>query len=81
MSGLEQCIREHVAAVLGISQDEVAFDIDLERMGLNSSHVLSLAGELEERLGLDLDPTLFFEYRTVSELAAYLADLVADGTS
>jgi acyl carrier protein len=41
--------------------------------GLDSSVAISLTGELQDWLGCELDPTLFWEYPNIEALARYLA--------
>lgn len=42
--------------------------------GLSSVSAVTLAGDLEEWLGVELSPTLAYEYPTIESLARYLAD-------
>ena len=42
---------------------------------------MTLLGEIESFFGRRLSPTLFFNYPTISELAAHLAEAPLDGTA
>lgn len=42
--------------------------------GLQSVIAIQVTGELEDRLGLELDPTIFFDYPTVDQLATFLEE-------
>jgi acyl carrier protein len=44
--------------------------------GLSSRQALSVAGDLENWLGLNLEPTLIWEYPTIQDLSEYLAQLM-----
>ncbi len=45
--------------------------------GLSSVAAVSLSGQLQDWLGLDLSPILAYEYPTIESLAHYLADEAA----
>jgi acyl carrier protein len=48
-------------------------DRDLFELGLDSVDLVELSGEIEERFGLEVDPALPFEERSINRLAAALA--------
>ncbi|MER5219334.1 acyl carrier protein [Streptomyces flaveus] len=49
----------------------------LGEYGLDSIAVVAFAAELEEQLGIAVDPTAIWDYPTVSELAKHLAGRLA----
>jgi len=53
----------------------VAADRNLAEYGLDSIVALTIAGDLEEELGIELPPTLLWDYPTINDLAGYLASL------
>lgn len=59
---------------------ELEFDasnVDIQEpfvnFGLSSRQAVILAGDLEDWLGMTLEPTLLWEYPTIQELSEYLA--------
>ncbi len=50
-------------------------DAPLSKYGLQSIDAVILAMEIEEEVGVELPPTLLWEYNTVNECAAYLMTL------
>jgi acyl carrier protein len=50
----------------------------LADFGLESRSVLGVTADLEDWLGVELDPTMFFDYPTIDELAAFLEDELED---
>ncbi|MDJ0460315.1 SDR family NAD(P)-dependent oxidoreductase [Streptomyces sp. H27-C3] len=62
-----------VAARLGVPADQVGAGASYYGLGLDSATLLGLAGEIGDRLGAKLSPTLLFEHPSVAELAAHLA--------
>jgi 3-oxoacyl-(acyl-carrier-protein) synthase/acyl carrier protein len=77
VSHLESGIREHLrhtlANAVGIPPRAIAVDANLMDVGMASTQLVELAAELEREANIELDPTLFFEYPNIRELAAYLA--------
>ncbi len=50
-------------------------DAPFSKYGLQSIDAVILAMEIEEQVGVELPPTLLWEYNTVNECAAYLMNL------
>jgi acyl carrier protein len=50
-------------------------DAPLSKYGLQSIDAVILAMEIEEEVGVELPPTLLWEYNTVNECGAYLVAL------
>jgi len=71
---IEYWLIDKLANLLGIDTEEIDLEKSIFAYGLDSSVALSMTGELENLLNLELDPTLFWEYPKISELAEYLAD-------
>lgn len=69
---------ERLAADLEIPTAEIIATEPFAYYGLDSVHAIRLATALEEWLGLDLPPTLAYEYPTIDALARYLVGETAD---
>ncbi len=65
-------LRRLLAAALRRPATEVPDDEPFLALGLDSLAAVDLVRQLERELGTALPATLFFEYRTVTELAAHL---------
>ncbi|WP_446717954.1 phosphopantetheine-binding protein [Crocosphaera sp. Alani8] len=61
-----------LTGVLGLEEDELDMETSFSEYGLDSSVALTLTGELGEWLGMELEPTLFWEYTNIDELTEYL---------
>ncbi|MGZ8219747.1 beta-ketoacyl synthase N-terminal-like domain-containing protein, partial [Methylomagnum sp.] len=68
----EQFIKEVLARVTKLPIDAIDADLPFTELGIDSMMVMNLNEALEQHFG-PLSQTLFFEYRTVGELAEYLA--------
>ncbi|GIE74977.1 hypothetical protein Aph02nite_09270 [Actinoplanes philippinensis] len=66
-------VRELLAGPLEREPDGIGLDEPFLALGLDSLTAVDLVKELEKRLGRTLSTTLFFEYRTIGELADHLA--------
>ncbi|MFM7793387.1 MAG: acyl carrier protein [Microcystis panniformis] len=74
---MEQWLTDKLASLLGVHREDIKLEKSVFSYGLDSSVALTLTGELETLLGLELDITLFWEYPMIPELAEYLADELA----
>jgi acyl carrier protein len=50
-------------------------DAPFSKYGLQSIDAVILAMEIEEQVGVELPPTLLWEYNTVNECASYLVNI------
>jgi acyl carrier protein len=68
-------LTERVAYFLERPQAEIDPDVELVELGLDSVYALTLCGDIEERYGLAVEPTLPWDYPTVHALAGQLAEI------
>ncbi|MEU6486917.1 amino acid adenylation domain-containing protein [Streptomyces sp. NPDC046887] len=71
-SGTAALLRELLAESLGVPVHAIDDDAPFLSLGLDSLGAVDLVKRLERRAGRTLPTTLFFEYRTVRELAVHL---------
>jgi acyl transferase domain-containing protein/acyl carrier protein len=75
-----ELVREHVAAVLGHeSAAEVDSGLAFKEMGFDSLAAVELRNRLGSVTGLQLPPTVVFDYPSVSALADHLCAEVGEG--
>ncbi|MDH6098908.1 acyl carrier protein [Anabaenopsis sp. FSS-46] len=74
---IEHWLIDKLASLLGIDSEDIDLGKSIFTYGLDSSVALSLTGELETLLDLELDPTLLWEYPIIAELTEYLVDELA----
>lgn len=63
-----------VSGVLGISPGDVDNDVEWGEFGFDSISLTELANMLNEKLRLDLMPTIFFEHPTIDNFSRHLTD-------
>lgn len=61
-----------MAKELKTEETGIGRNCNFMEMGIESNSLVKLASKLEEELGVELFPTIFFEYLTISELAKFL---------
>lgn len=71
---IQAWVVSYLAELLEIDADEVDTTISFDRYGLDSSVAVGLTGDLEDWLGIRLDPTLLYDYPTVEALSRHLAN-------
>jgi acyl carrier protein len=52
--------------------------VPLAEMGVDSVHAVSLVGDIEVEFDIDVEPTLIFDYPTLSHIADYISAAVAE---
>jgi acyl carrier protein len=71
-SDLEHLLADLVGSIVEIAPDKIDRDARFDRYGIDSAAAISLAEELEQRLGRPLESTLLYDYPTIRTLAAFL---------
>lgn len=69
---IQDWIIDYVANLLEIDPEDIDTTIPFDRYGLDSSAAVGLTGDLEDWLGLEIDPTLLYDYPTIESLAEHL---------
>src|SRR4029078_10548728 len=79
---VDELVAEAVSLVLG-RQAAAAFDASrpLMEMGLDSLQLLELRSILEARLGVNLEPTFFFDYATPQAISRFLEEPPAEASA
>lgn len=66
-----------IGGMLKIRPSDIDIESELSQLGFDSVSFAELAQELSQNYAVDLSPTVFYEYETVSLLATHIADLGA----
>lgn len=71
---METYLRQLLAEQLERPSEQMDIHAGYYELGLDSPSLLNVVQEIGAKIGADLSPTLLFEYTTIAELAAHLAD-------
>ncbi|MEU1203861.1 acyl carrier protein [Nocardia sp. NPDC005825] len=69
-------LARRVADYLVRPADDIDHTVPLAELGLDSVAAVGICGEIEDEWGLDVDPTIVFDYPAIVDLAAYITDEV-----
>jgi acyl carrier protein len=69
---IERWMVQKIAGALGVHPDTIDVQAPFAEHGLDSVASLQMTGELQEKLGRELDATLFWEYPSIASLSAFL---------
>ena len=69
---LKAFIADRISSVLRVKKKDLDPDTPFARYGLESIDSVILAMELEEEIGITLEPTLLWEYNTINLCASLL---------
>lgn len=70
---IEDWLIEYIAGHAEVEVEEVDPECGFDELGLDSALAVGLTGDLEEWLGSRIDPTIFYNYTTISSLSTHLA--------
>lgn len=74
---IENWLAERIAAIVSVRLDEIEADMTFASLGLDSARLAELSGELGEWLDERVEPSTFFDYPTIGQIANHLGDGVA----
>ena len=69
---LQAWLVERIAGYLGIAPGRLDPDQPFAEIGLDSVYALTLCGDIEDALGIEVEPTMAWDYPTAAILAAGL---------
>src|SRR5947209_1835496 len=69
---LRDWLAQRVAAEARLDVNDVADDDPFDYFGLESAAAVTIAGELQDLLGRDVEPTALFDHPSIAQLSAHL---------
>lgn len=72
---IQDWIRHHLAELLEREPAEIDMEASFNQLGLDSSCAVALVGDLEDHLGIEIEPTLPYDYPSIRKLAEQLASM------
>ncbi len=67
-------IRENISRHAEIDPSEVGLETDIVSFRLDSLILVNITTELEEYLGMDLSPSIFWEMRTIAATSQWILE-------
>lgn len=77
-SDITQLIKQLIAQIVGLDEMHIDVNLPLSSFGLDSAAIMGVLLELEEKLGIRIDPDLMYADLTIDELASQLACMAQD---
>jgi acyl carrier protein len=74
---IERWVIDRVAFYLECPAEDVDPAVPLAETGIDSASAVGLCGDVEDYWHIDADPTLVFDYPTIADIAAFIAESVA----
>jgi acyl carrier protein len=74
---IERWVIDRVAFYLECPAEDVDPAVPLAETGIDSASAVGLCGEVEDHWQIDADATLVFDYPTVADITAFIAEKVA----
>lgn len=68
IENFREWLRYEMAKSTNMSLNEIDFSRSVNDLGLSSVHVVRLAGEIEDLLGIEIEPTSFYEFTSIESL-------------
>lgn len=78
--GVYEWLSARVALYLRRAPETIDPTVPLAEYGMDSVAALSLCGDLEEEFGLEVEPTLLWDFPTVAGLVRHLAAVLPDAS-
>lgn len=75
---ISQLIKQLIAQIVGLDEMHIDVNLPLSSFGLDSAAMMGVVLELEEKLGIRIDPDLMYEDLTIDKLASQLACMTQD---
>ncbi len=71
---LQNFIQQKVAEYLKKPAGEIDMATPLSEYGIDSVSAVSLCADLEDLIGIDVEPTLAWDYPTIEKMAEFLTE-------
>lgn len=72
---LREWLVQRVATYVQQSPEDIKTNVPLSEYGLDSVYALTLSGDIEDHLGLTLEPTLMWDHPTIDGLEQVLLQM------
>jgi acyl carrier protein len=75
---IQRWLSTRLASYLEVPPTAIDLMVPLAEMGVDSVHAISLVGDVETHFDIDVDPTMIFDYPTLSHIAEFIDTTVGE---
>lgn len=75
---IKQILTEEIATELGMPAEQIDDQASFMRLGISSVQALKVVNRLRKRIDMDINPVAIFEFKTIDDIAEYLAEEAED---
>jgi acyl carrier protein len=76
---VEDVICREMAKILNIKPKDIDKNKAFDKYGLDSHDIVTFAGELSDKLKIEIDPVIFYEFNNITEVNQYLTKQIEKG--
>lgn len=73
---IQENLIDKIAALTGFAKQQIDVSAPLAEYGLDSVHAVGLSGDIEDWLGIAVEPTIAWDFPTIAEMSEYLASCI-----
>jgi acyl carrier protein len=73
---IQRWLTTRLGSYLAVPETAIDPLVPLAEMGVDSVHAISLVGDVEAHFDIDVEPTLIFDYPTLSHIAEFIGAAV-----
>jgi len=71
---LNTWLTERVSTYVKRKPEEIKMDVPLSEYGLDSVYALTISGDIEDYLGISIEPTIMWDFPTIEKLSKVLVE-------
>lgn len=71
---IKDVLTNEIARELDVSADDIDDSASFMRLGISSVQALKVVNRLRKQLEMDINPVAIFEFKTIEDIAEYLAE-------
>jgi len=71
---VREVLREKVSEILGMEKEALNTSVDMGTYGLDSVSIIDFISQINKHFGLNVSPAIYFEHKSVENLAAHLVE-------
>lgn len=78
---IQKCLVSHISSLDHLQTETINIDTSFDSYGLDSAAAMEIIFELEQEFQCHIDPTAFYYYSNIKDLAKHIAEILNDSTA